>query len=131
LPHNPLLRYLFTTIDSGLAATDPENMKRYAALVKADAIRNTILSILLQEYTLTVERMASLLKKPFAQRRVNHYHSTCLRAVAMEPVHHIQTESLRNWRIAKDSQSPGPSNEQHIVLLKTINAIANALGSTG
>jgi len=131
LPHNPLLRYLFTTIDSGLAATDPENMKRYASLVKEDAIRNTILTILLQEYTLTVEQMAKLLKKPFAQRRLNHYHSTRLRAVAMEPVHRIQTESLHNWRLAKDNQSPGAAGEQHIVLLKTINAIANALGSTG
>jgi phosphoenolpyruvate carboxylase len=127
----PLVRYILTNVDSGLAATDPEIIKLYASLVDDEQIRNDILPLILAEYQLTKDLLAELLVKPFEERRVNHYYSTRLRAVALELMHQVQVNALRRWRYEKDTADPEVTEQQNIVLLKTINAVANALGSTG
>ena len=128
---HPLLRYILTNVDSGLAATDPEIIELYASLVDEEQVKNDILPLILSEFQLTKSRLAELLEKPFQERRKNHYYSTRLRAVALDLMHHIQVNTLRNWRNEKDSEDPEIANQQNIILLKTINAVANALGSTG
>jgi len=131
LTSHPLLRYILTTVDSGLAATDPEIIKLYASLVDDEQIKNDILPLLLTEYTLTKNLLNELLEKPFEERRKNHFYSTRLRAVALDLMHRVQVDALRKWRNAKDTENPQLANQQNIILLKTINAVANALGSTG
>jgi len=126
-----LLRYILTNVDSGLAATDPEIIKLYATLVDEEQIRNDILPMILSEFNLTKNLLAELLKKPFEERRKNHYYSTQLRAVALDLMHQAQVNTLRHWRNEKDLEDPEIANRQNIILLKTINAVANALGSTG
>jgi len=128
---HPLLRYILTNVDSGLAATDPEIIALYASLVEEDQIRNDILPMILSEFQLTKSLLAELLEKPFEERRKNHYYSTRLRAVALDLMHQVQVNTLRHWRNGKDSEDPAVANQQNIILLKTINAVANALGSTG
>lgn len=128
---HPLLRYILTNVDSGLAATDPEIIELYASLIEEDQIRNDILPMILSEFQLTKSLLAELLEKPFEERRKNHYYSTQLRAVALDLMHQIQVNTLRHWRNEKDSEDPAIANRQNIILLKTINAVANALGSTG
>jgi len=128
---HPLLRYILTNVDSGLAATDPEIIELYASLVEEDQIRNDILPMILSEFHLTRNLLAELLEKPFEERRKNHYYSTRLRAVALDLMHQVQVNTLRHWRSEKDSEDPEVANQQNIILLKTINAVANALGSTG
>jgi len=127
----PLVRYILTNVDSGLAATDPEIIKLYASLVDDEQIRNDILPLILAEYQLTKDLLAELLVRPFEERRVNHYYSTRLRAVALELMHQVQVNALRRWRTEKETANPEVTEQQNIVLLKTINAVANALGSTG
>jgi len=128
---NPLVRYILTNVDSGLAATDPEVIELYASLVDDEQIKNDILPLILSEYHLTKTLLAELLVKPFKERRVNHYYSTRLRAVALDLMHQVQVNALRKWRNEKDSADPQVTDQQNIILLKTINAVANALGSTG
>ena len=128
---HPLVRYILTNVDSGLAATDPEVINLYASLVDDEQIKNDILPLILDEYFLTKSLLAELLVKPFEERRVNHYYSTRLRAVALELIHQVQVNALRRWRNEKDSDHPEFADQQNILLLKTINAVANALGSTG
>ncbi len=128
---HPLLRYILTNVDSGLAATDPEIIELYASLIEEDQIRNDILPMILSEFQLTKSLLAELLEKPFEERRKNHYFSTRLRAVALDLMHQVQVNTLRHWRNEKDSEDPVVVNRQNIILLKTINAVANALGSTG
>jgi len=128
---HPLVRYILTNVDSGLAATDPDIIEMYASLVNDEQIKNDILPLILSEYHLTKSLLAELLVIPFEQRRVNHYYSTRLRAVALKLMHQMQVNALRKWRNEKDSADPEISNQQNIILLKTINAVANALGSTG
>lgn len=131
LVSHPLLRYILTSVDSGLAATDPEVIKLYASMVNDQQIRNDILPLILTEYQLTKNLLNELLEKPFEERRRNHFYSTRLRAVALDLMHQVQVQTLGQWRNGKDSYEQESSDEQNIILLKTINAIANALGSTG
>ena len=128
---HPLLRYILTNVDSGLAATDPAVIELYASLVVDEQIKNDILPLILTEYKLTKDLLNELLEKPFVERRKNHFYSTRLRAVALDLMHRMQVEALRQWRNAKETENPEVANQQNIILLKTINAIANALGSTG
>jgi len=128
---HPLLRYILTNVDSGLAATDPEVIELYASLVTEPQVKDDILPLILSEYQLTKDLLAELLEKPFEERRKNHFYSTRLRAVALELMHQIQVNTLRQWRNQKDLENPKITNQQNIILLKTVNAVANALGSTG
>ena len=128
---HPFVRYILTNVDSGLAATDPEIIKLYASLVDDEQIRNDILPLILAEYELTRSLLAELLGQSFEERRVNHYYSTRLRAVALELMHQVQVNALRRWRYEKETADPEVAEQQNILFLKTINAVANALGSTG
>jgi phosphoenolpyruvate carboxylase len=131
VPVNPLVRYVLTSVDSGLAATDSSIIELYASLVDDDQVKNDILPLILNELQLTRSLLAELLEIPFRERRTNHYYSTRLRAIALELMHQIQVNTLRKWRNEKDTVSSEIADKQNIVLLKSINAIANALGSTG
>jgi len=131
LKTDSFLRYILTNVDSGLAATDSAIIELYASLVSDDKTRKNILCLILDEFRLTSELLAELLEIPFKSRRTNHFYSTQLRAVALNLMHQIQVKALQKWRAGRDSsESPGP-DQQNITLLKTINAVANALGSTG
>jgi phosphoenolpyruvate carboxylase len=131
LVSDPFVRYILTNVDSGLAATDPEIIELYASLVNEEQTKTDILPLILNEFNLTKDLLAELLEKPFEERRKNHYYSTQLRAVALDLMHQMQVNTLRHWRNEKDSEDPAVANKQNIILLKTINAVANALGSTG
>jgi len=131
LSDHPFVRYIFTNIDSGLATTDPAIIALYASLVDDKQTKNDILPLILSELELTKRLLFELLEKPFEQRRSNHYYSTRLRSVALELMHQLQVNTLRSWRSEKDTENPEIAEHQNIVLLKTINSVANALGSTG
>jgi len=131
LSDHPLVRYIFTNIDSGLAATDPAIIELYASLVDDEQVKNDILPLILSELELTKSLLFELLEKPFEERRRNHYNSTRLRSVALELMHQLQVNTLQSWRSEKGTATPEITDHQNIVLLKTINAVANALGSTG
>lgn len=131
LVSHPLVRYILTNVDSGLAATDPEIIRFYASLVEEEHVKNDILELILNEYQLTQNRLAEILEKPFQERRKNHFYSTKLRAVALDLMHQIQVNTLKSWREEKELENSASVKQQNIILLKTINAVANALGSTG
>jgi phosphoenolpyruvate carboxylase len=131
LVSHPLLRYILTNVDSGLAATDPNIIRFYASLVEEESVKNDILELILNEYQLTQKLLAELLEKPFQERRKNHFYSTKLRAVALDLMHQIQVNTLKSWREEKELENSASVKQQNIILLKTINAVANALGSTG
>ena len=90
-----------------------------------------MLGILLQELQLTRETMQDLLGRPAKERRKNHFYSTLLRAEALLPLHRQQVSLLKKWR---DAQKTGSKENQDALLhnlLRSINAIANAMGTTG
>jgi len=125
------VRYVLTNIDTSLAATDEEIMKMYAELVEEKQVKQDILGMLLRELELTREMMLDLLKSPLATRRVNHHLSTQLRAEALLPLHQAQVKLLRSWRGARKNGDTILEEKLLPDLLRSVNAIANAMGTTG
>jgi phosphoenolpyruvate carboxylase len=125
------VRYVLTNIDTSLAATDEAIIRLYSGLVEEDRVREDILTMLLGELSLTREMMLDLLESPISERRTNHHHSTRLRAEALLPLHHEQVALLREWRQARKSGDRKRSAQLLQSLLQSINAIANAMGTTG
>jgi len=130
IPTSQFVRYVLTNIDTSLASTDEEIMKMYAGLVENPEVREPILNLLLTELHKTRQLMQELLGRPMQERRKNHFHSTALRAEALEILHKNQVKNLKEWR-----ESNGKNQEQKEKLLNqlliSVNAIANAMGTTG
>jgi len=125
------VRYVLTNIDTSLAATDENIMNMYAGLVEEEGVRQDILGMLQDELALTRQMMLDLLSTPISVRRKNHHLSTQLRAEALLPLHKEQVELLRSWR---EVNKKGDKKKAEILLqnlLRSINAIANAMGTTG
>lgn len=125
------VRYVLTNIDTSLAATDEDIIKLYSELVGNVETRKEISNLLLNELALTRASMAELLNKPIIERRKNHYYSTQLRAEALLPLHKEQVRLLKEWRKSKTENDSKVSEKLLHSLLRSINAIANAMGTTG
>jgi phosphoenolpyruvate carboxylase len=125
------VRYVLTNVDTSLAATDEAIMRMYAGLVEEKQVKQDILGMLLRELELTREMMLDLLGSPMATRRVNHHLSTRLRAEALLPLHQEQVELLRAWRQARKNKDKVLEDKLLPDLLRSVNAIANAMGTTG
>lgn len=125
------VRYILTNVDTSLAATDENIMSMYAGLVEDQKVRNDILTLLLKELELTRQMMMELLEHPISERRVNHHYSTQLRASALEPLHKEQVALLRQWRAAQKDDDRERAEVLLQNLLRSVNAIANAMGTTG
>ncbi|MEZ5073122.1 MAG: phosphoenolpyruvate carboxylase [Bacteroidales bacterium] len=124
------VRYVLTNVDTSLAATDEDIMTLYAGLVEDEKVREEILGLLRGELERTRRMMADLLESSIDRRRVNHHHSTQLRAEALRPLHEEQVRLLGAWR---KSGSEDPARRDALLrnLLRSVNAIANAMGTTG
>jgi phosphoenolpyruvate carboxylase len=125
-----LIRYIFTNIDTSLNATDEVIMEKYASLVKSKKVRDKVLTKINHELSLTREMMNHVIEKPIEERRINHYYSTILRAEALNYLHDSQIRLLQAWRNSADMKEE-EKDELLVKLLKSINAIANAMGNTG
>ena len=130
LRKSQFVRYVLTNIDTSLASTDEEIMKLYASLVEKEEVRDSILSQILEELDKTRNHMQELLGRPMVERRKNHYYSTALRAEALDILHKNQVSNLRTWRHSDDA-SEAEKEKALNELLVSVNAISNAMGTTG
>ena len=130
IPVSQFVRYVLTNLDTSLASTDEEIIKMYAGLVENGKVRDTILGMILSELEKTRKLMQELLGRPMVERRKNHFYSTALRADALYNLHKNQVINLKRWR-----QTPETDQETRESLLNqlliSVNAIANAMGTTG
>ncbi len=129
LKTDDFLRYVFTNVDTSLAATDPDTMRAYAELVKDESLRKRFLGIFLDELELVKTHLSTLFGRSFEERRKNHYHSNQLRSVLMEILHQEQICLLDKWR--KEKEQGQVSEKTQMELLLSINAIAGANRNTG
>jgi phosphoenolpyruvate carboxylase len=122
-------RYVFTSVDTALAATNAEVAATYATLVEDVALRSRLLGRIFEELDRTRTQIDHLFGQPFAERRRNHWASNTLREEALAPLHHTQVVQLRRWRTLPESH---PDHEPLLQsLLQSVNAIAGALRNTG
>ncbi|MEM0940984.1 MAG: phosphoenolpyruvate carboxylase [Bacteroidota bacterium] len=127
---DPFIRYVFTNIDTSLAATDEEIFKMYIELVKDDAVKEQFSALFIKELSLTRHHLENLIEKSIRERRKNHYYSNLLRASLMKPLHEKQVSLLRNWRDMKSNGDENTARTQ-VELLLTINALSGAMRNTG
>ena len=130
IPVNQFVRYVLTNIDTSLASTDEEIMKRYASLVKNKEVYESILPQILNELNKTRSYMNELLARPMVKRRKNHFYSTLLRAEALDVLHKNQINILKKWRENDYSSEEQKENDLNQLLI-SVNAISNAMGTTG
>ncbi|WP_167611983.1 phosphoenolpyruvate carboxylase [Maribellus sediminis] len=130
LRESHFVRYVLTNIDTSLASTDEEIMTLYASLVKNEEVRNSILPKILSELHKSREYMQELLGRPLQIRRKNHFYSTALRAEALDVLHKNQVGNLSLWRNT-DFESEAEKERTLNELLISVNAISNAMGTTG
>jgi len=131
LAHNDsLARYVFTNIDTSLAATDEKIFKAYADLVEDEEVKKEVLGAIVKELTKTRKMMNLIFPESFEERRQYHYYSNVLRTEGLNDLHFKQIDMLAKWR-----KMGSPQTEKGQVILKelllTVNAIASALRSTG
>ncbi len=124
------LRYIFTNIDTSLAATDEHIFGLYLELVEDKTLKKRFGDLFEKELSLIREHMMRLLEKPIQDRRANHYYSNELRASLMKPLHEKQVSILKEWRSLK-AGGDTKSEELQVELLLTINALSGAMRNTG
>ncbi len=133
--NDPMIRYMLTNIDTSLATTDEAIILLYSSLVEEPEVRTEIETLIINELQLTKQTLLEVLGSPIEVRRKNHFQSTQLRSIPLQLLHQAQVETIRYWRsqpqLKDASASAATPKHFNIVLLKTINAIANALGATG
>ncbi len=127
---NHFVRYVMTNIDTSLASTDEKIMGMYADLVENKETKANILKLLLDELEKTRELMQELLGRPMEERRKNHFYSTALRAEALDVLHRYQLKKMKQWRNTPPENSEEREKLLHQLLI-SVNAIANAMGTTG
>jgi len=129
--HDVLVRYIFTNIDTSLAATDEDIMSVYATLVEDAECRTVILKKITAELQKLKKMMGLIIQRPMVARRSNHYYSTLLRAEPLVYLHRYQVMLLAKWRKLKAAGEHEKEEPVLLEILKSINAIANAIGNTG
>ncbi|MGB0412807.1 MAG: phosphoenolpyruvate carboxylase [Coraliomargarita sp.] len=130
LKEDPFLRYVFTNVDTSLAATDEDIFSLYMDLVEDEALREKFSGIFKDELSLTRRHLETLLKRPIEERRKGHHFSNLLRASLMRPLHEKQVQLLQTWRQQKAAGEPA-DNALQTELLMTINALSGAMRNTG
>jgi len=126
---DPFITYIFTNVDTSLAATDETIMKEYANLVEDDETRKIILDKMLSELDLTRRMIEDIFGKSFKERRTQHYYSNVLRAAALDSLHAYQISLLHKWRKLKKLGEESDETVKNLLL--SINAIASGMRNTG
>ena len=130
LKTDTFIRYVFTNVDTSLAATDEEIFQLYLDLVEDQQIKERFGGLIAKELSLTRQHLENLLDKSIIERRKNHYYSNLLRASLMKTLHEKQVSLLRSWRYMKAEGSENMEAIQ-VELLLTINALSGAMRNTG
>ncbi|MEO0509979.1 MAG: phosphoenolpyruvate carboxylase [Verrucomicrobiota bacterium] len=129
LKKDSFVRYVFTNVDTSLAATDEDIFQLYIDLVEDNALRDKFCRIFMDELALTRRHLKTLLNRPIEERRRGHHYSNLLRASLMRPLHEKQVALLRKWRAQKASEDVDENIQTE--LLMTINALSGAMRNTG
>jgi len=131
IQHDDFIRYVFTNVDTSLAASDEEIMGEYANLVEDSNLHDTYFDLFKNELINSRDLLNKILGKSIEERRVQHFYSNVLRASILDHLHLKQVALLKKWRKEKEQGNQEKSEATLLSLLLTINAIASALRNTG
>lgn len=126
----PFLYYVLTNVETNLASADRDIMSLYASLVCDPKVRDTILTIILNEFDATRSMMAEVFGGSLEVRRPRMLKTLALRDAGLRSLHIHQVELLSKWRTTGATTTLHKDKLLPQVLL-SINAIASGLRTTG
>lgn len=126
---SPQLHYIISSVASNIMLVDRDLMRRYAALVEDETIREAILAQIFEELDRTLTIWEIIYDGALSEKRPNVTQVIELRHEPLATLHAQQLELLQQWRKlpADDPQAEATLMQ----LLLSVNAIANGLGTTG
>jgi phosphoenolpyruvate carboxylase len=126
----PDIEFALTNVEMALKSASLEWMAAYATLDPNRTRRDTLMTKLTAEYTLTTHMLDTVFGSSFESRRPRLATTIAKRKDMLDVLHHLQIEAIRAWRDARKNN--GPNEEQWLITgLMTINAISNGLRGTG
>ncbi len=125
------LRYVLTNIESSLVSANEGWMRRYAALVPDEAVRERFLGLILDEYQRTKEVLTDIFNGAFEDRRPRLAFTLAIREQPLSELHAQQLELLRTWRALVNTGDLEGSEAIIPDLLVSVNAVAAGLRTTG
>lgn len=127
----PFIRYVLNNVETSLASADMDITAAYADLVKDEALRQTYLTRVCDEYKRTERMIDILLGAPRSERRPRLAKTLGMRAEGLRALHHRQIQLLRHWRDLRANDHGTEAESMLPSLLLSINAIASAERTTG
>jgi phosphoenolpyruvate carboxylase len=106
-------------------------MRRYAALVPDEKLRNRFLDRIIGEFQRTQSELGHFFPEEFATRRPRLAFTLDIREQPLSVLHAQQIELLRTWRALSVAGDHGAAEAMIPDLLVSINALASGLRTTG
>jgi phosphoenolpyruvate carboxylase len=131
VPTWPLLRYILTNVETGLASVNTEVMHEYALLVEDEELRSRFFTAICNEYERAKQMVSRLFGGSIDERRPRLMMSLHLRDRTLTSLHHRQVLLLKQWRGEQATGSEFEAQQSLLKLFITINAIASGLRNTG
>lgn len=127
---NPNLKFVYTTIESGLAMADINIMQMYADNVDDPEIRTQFMSQIRNEFNKTKFYFDSLFDEPFQNRRKLLEYTINVRARMLKALHNYQTSQIKSWREKPRGKST-EDEELRYNIQASIVAISHGMRRTG
>jgi phosphoenolpyruvate carboxylase len=125
------LHYALSNTATCVAASDPEIMEAYMALVDDAAVRDRMRTFITDELERTTGMLERIYGGTLAERRPNIHLSLQMRKDPLRVLHRQQISLLREWRPLRAQGDTAGAAALLPPLLLTVNAIASGLGATG
>ncbi|MBX9783361.1 MAG: phosphoenolpyruvate carboxylase [Chitinophagaceae bacterium] len=126
----PFLRYTLIHIETNLLNADIALMKRYADLVTNEKVKNSILTMIMDEYAQTMNEISLLFEEDKTVRRKSLLNSLQSRREPLLLLHTMQLKNLKEWRAQKNSDAQQADMLLNKLLIIT-TALAGGLKNTG
>jgi phosphoenolpyruvate carboxylase len=126
----PTIRYILTNVETTIATSNIRVMKEYTTLVEDPTVRESIFSLIEEEYQRTIRMLDRLFGGTLEERRPKFLTTLRLREEALFPLHREQIALLKVWREYRNNGDAKADVYLSQILL-TINSISSGLRTTG
>ena len=131
IPHSPFTSYTLTNVETNLASANAELMHAYADLVTDPTLRETFITLIIDEFERTRELVTELFDGPMHERRPRMAKTLEIREAPLRILHRQQIELIREWRALVADGKESKAEALYPSLLLSINAISAGLRTTG
>ena len=128
----PFWKYRLIQIETNLLNADPGVMEAFANLVPNPSTRKGLMDLILQDYREARAQIEQLMaaEGSVAVRRVSQLENIRLRGKALDMLHRMHIDSIKEWRQMR-AVEPAAADQLLLKLLLLVNALSGGLKGTG